>query len=336
MRTLNTMLTHWMVVTIGFAFPATDTASAGTPVAAAIETVSATLQAGRGESVQRKIPVRAGSAFTVVVEGSSRCLSFDLRGPGGQSLLPRRRAPHWISEKTWRESIWVSRWAGGEMVAEVQAGHFASAKLTVTVYYDDGLRLVPQVAPEVWTVGKAFNLNACLMKLGVVVVGESMELAATITTPDGKEAKAHLFDDGEHGDGRPNDGVFGRSVRTIDVGRHRIRFQAKYEIDGKHVERQAEAIYYAIPKEKRAYFVGPPTFRTLDYDGDGLFNSLSIEFPVHYPRGWRIAIHARLEDATGKVIKPDVTVMAMNMVAKQDHVITIGVESERIVGRAAD
>ena len=102
------------------------------------------------------------------------------------------------------------------------------------------------------------------------------------------------------------------------------------------MERQAEAFYNAIPKQKSAYFTGPATFRTLDYDGDGLFNSLSIEFPVHYPRGWRIAIHARLEDATGKVIHPDVTVMAMNMVAKQDHVITIGVDSERIVGRAAD
>ena len=102
------------------------------------------------------------------------------------------------------------------------------------------------------------------------------------------------------------------------------------------MERQAEAVYYAIRKEKRAYFAGPPTFRTLDYDNDGLFNSLSIEFPVHYPKGWRIAIHARLEDVTGKVIQPDVTVMAMNMVAKVDHMITIGVESERIVSQAAD
>ena len=97
------------------------------------------------------------------------------------------------------------------------------------------------------------------------------------------------------------------------------------------MERQAEAFYNAIPKQKSAYFTGPPTFRTLDYDNDGLFNSLSIEFPVHYPKGWRIAIHARLEDVTGKVIQPDVTVMAMNMVAKVDHIITIGVDGERIV-----
>ncbi len=306
------------------------------PASEAIGSVSRTLEAGRGKNSQERIPVKASHAVTVVLQGSSRCVSFDLREPGGQSLLPPRRDPHWIGESTWTETFWVNNWAGGDMVAELQAGHFASARLTVTLYYDDGFRVIPLVAPEVWKVGERFNLNACLARMGAVVIAESTEVTATITTPGGERIETRLYDDGQHGEGAAADGVFGRFVRTIETGRHAVSFQATARFGSDAVEREVEAVYYAIAKKERARFGGKPTFHPLDYDDDKLFNALSIDFPLHYPKGLRVAIHARLEDATGNVIHPGVTVMAQNMVARENHIIAIVVESERIVDHAVD
>ncbi|MFQ5413503.1 MAG: choice-of-anchor X domain-containing protein, partial [Phycisphaerae bacterium] len=265
-----------------------------------------------------------------------KCLSYDVTDPDGKSLVPLNRYRNRAGETRWVERFSLSDWKGGDMLAELKADWFGSAELSVTVDYDDGLWLKPLVAPEVWTVGEPFKLNACLRRPGGVIVGESMELTATIITPDGNRAEAKLFDDGRHDDGGAGDGIFGRSVRTIDIGKHTIEFRAECRVDNAMVEREVDAVYYAINPNTGARFAGKPTFQTQDYDKDGLYDALSIGFPVNYPKGLKIAIHARLEDARGRVIHPNVTVMAINMVQQRDHVIAIGVESGRIVEYATD
>jgi hypothetical protein len=307
-----------------------------TPVARPVETVSVALKAGSREHAREKLAVRAAQALTISLEGTGRALSYDVKGPDGKSLLPAQRPREWLGESTWIERFWMRGWAGGDLSVELEAEVFSSAGLTVTVHYDEGFQIHPMVVPTVWTVGEPFNLSACLTRTGEVVVAESAELAATVVTPDGERREVQLVDDGEHGEGQAGDGIFGRVARTMDAGRHEVSFRARYRVDGNVVERERRAVYYAIGKDKAARFSGEPIFRGLDGDDDGLFNSLSIRFPVHYPKGAKIAIHAILEDAKGNVVHPDVTVMAKNMVAKEDHVIAIGVESERIVRRATD
>jgi uncharacterized protein (TIGR03437 family) len=107
-----------------------------------------------------------------------------------------------------------------------------------------------------------------------------------------------LLDDGQHQDGRPNDGLFGATTQPLrSSGRHFAIFTAQSVFNGQACTRQTEAFVDVLPPTR--LLTGPFSNRAVDADGDNRIESLRVTAQFTAPAGGSYQLAADLLDAQG-------------------------------------
>lgn len=305
------------------------------PISAESGPTSTELNCPPGEKIERVLRSVQGQPVFVRALLSGRMAGYDILDSSGGSLLPPKRNRIFVGEYVYLERFIIAAFAGGQARLELSADATSAAELSLTLVSSDHLRLETRTDPQPMVVGERADLSAALRVGDGPVVGGDPEFSVTITLPKGAKHTARLLDDGKHGDGAAQDGVFGCTVRPMHRGVHRLQFRAKSRVNGKLVERETEAFSFAV-SEKGPRFVGSPKFSTPDHDQDGLYEGVVIGFELWLPKGARVEIHTRIVDSGGRTVHSDLHITVMNLSVPGPQSVELMLRGEQIVRMGHD
>lgn len=145
-------------------------------------------------------------------------------------------------------------------------------------------------APQWMSAGEPLLLSASLSHNGTRLA--SGTVIARIERPDTSSAMLDLFDDGAHGDGMADDGVYANTyANTNQGGYYGILITASGEIDTTAYERTTSALVAVAPSTK---LTGNYRDEGVDVEGDGYFESLAFEAEVDVAQAGDYLIKAEL------------------------------------------
>lgn len=282
-----------------------------------------------GPLVVRNYPFSVGATdlLTVEVEISSGDAGVVLSGPDGSpvdfTVFPPT-AGYETSSSGARSfvlfsptsGVWSVRVSGGPDGAVVKVG--ASERSPAGLDASSGTPTIP--------VGSTMRLTARWTTDGPPV--GSPQIQAAVTNEGGSPvATVDLYDDGLHGDGEANDGLFAAATPALaDPGRYTIRFLGTGTFLGYPLARVVLAQTDVIPVASS--FTGEFEFGDYDSDVDGLFDTLSMTSEVSVIAG-RYLVRADLQDAAGYPVASGSTVLDASLAGAYPVTILFDMSSSR-------
>lgn len=225
----------------------------------------------------------------------------------------------------------------GELIITLFAGPDEPASLSGSIKFSNGLKLSVEVQPD--TISKPRSCAVIKAHLenskGVIVKGGGKEWTCTIIDADQKTAIIALHDDGLHADGDRNDGVFGALAcgdHTGVAGDYDIHVRGLSEIDGSRVRRDVLTVFSVM--SDGAGFVGPPSIRPNDRDGDSLVDAIEATYGLEIRDAGEYRIYGQFKDKNGKTIA-DLTARTGPVQPAQVQ-LTLSVPGDRIVRNAVE
>lgn len=177
----------------------------------------------RGLSLQTQAPVEDGlfvddtiSALTVRLDSRDGDIAFTLRDSRARLLtpdLPKADQTVAYGRKAGYQHYDLWGPAPGRCVARLESPRPAQVNLAATAVTPLLLRAFP--LQPAYRRGEPIEVAASLANADTVLADARVE--ARITTPDGATIAQPLFDDGQHGDTDPSDGVFAATIPGFDV-----------------------------------------------------------------------------------------------------------------------
>lgn len=188
-----------------------------------------------GQTKELPVFVEAGvdaATFALTFGTATDALELTLRSPSGRVITPATPAADPAVTYTAGANSRVYRIAAPEAGAWsfVVAGgaSVTSGKFEVLGFAEHtGLSLDTSLQKEALVFPEAALISASLKYQGERVVGAAV--VGTVTRPDGSTVPVELFDDGQHGDGMPNDGIYAvRFTRYKGDGTYTIELNASH------------------------------------------------------------------------------------------------------------
>ena len=215
---------------------------------------------------------------------------FRVEGQTYAELLPGKYAVFTIVEPPYGD--WQAKiTAAGQLPND-------RADWVITVIQDSAitLSLTPDAA---WKpLNGTVQLKAIVMDEETPAVGAMMK--CTIVRPDETTQTVALLDDGAHGDGAADDGVYANSFVGSQYGVHRLIVEANgASHDIPFVRTAFGQVQFG---SGTASISGTFGDRGVDSDGDGLYDTLAVDVPVNVTVAGEYAAYAELRSATGGVL----------------------------------
>lgn len=238
-------------------------------------------------------------------------LSINLTDPAGETVVAAskpigRDMAHLILRD--REFTNVA----GYLVREASPGPWqvrlneATEETRYTLYaaLDSELVLTVPYRERWYRPGQTAILTTTLSVADSPVPGAQVE--GELVDPKGPTQKLIFLDDGEHGDGRVGDGIYGTAFSAPGEGGYYPLFlKASGQWAGHEFGRGQELLIAVSPET--ATLTGQYDDQALDDDGDGQYDLLLIEVGVEVKQERSLAVAVSLADANGVGIGRTVT-----------------------------
>ncbi|HKR55397.1 MAG TPA: IPT/TIG domain-containing protein, partial [Gemmatimonadales bacterium] len=213
------------------------------------------------------------------------------------------------------------------MVIELVASR-AAARLTYTLYFDNGARLVCSTQPNPARPGAKVDCRARIVgKSGILMMGSMGTASGTVIGEGRPPVVIDLVDDGAHGDGAPKDGVFGGSFHCDTEGLYTLHLEVRQEHEG-HTTVRSLRESFAVLTPGSASFLGNMTEQLSDTDESGHSQALKFLQSVTFGAEGRYEVVGQLFDDERKPIE----FLAWSIV---DPALDVPIMSELIVPGAS-
>lgn len=298
-------------------------------------------KAGR-RSWQGRVPVQNGRARVLVFSGSHDAWQVELAAPGQQKLQPaaklarRSAAAEFGLEQDLHAADYyaLDGVASGEWQIKLQAEGAASNRGFLLIEGDERTELASHQTHKRQLLGERIGFLAQLTAVGAdetVTVGKQAgritSATLRVTGPDGRIETSLMYDDGRHGDGRADDGLYGGDFLAKASGQHLAQVMvAGTDRSGQALLRSAE---HVVPVVDASVELLAPRASAAKRGG----NQLAIELPVASDKpGQHYRAYAEVwgRDAAGA---PLPVAWIGGMVTPQDGKLALGFD-QRWVQRA--
>lgn len=214
-------------------------------------TLAKQVKLGANESAEIEIPMADSTRASIVFLAAPQ-VSATLLDPAG-NVVGRNAAGSAESKQMFRTIAVEKAVARGAWRLKLDSREAAATDVLVAAFADPN-RLALSVAAGRPTATKQISLEARLTDGGSPAAGASVR--AKIHSADGKTLEVNLLDDGGHGDGAANDGVYGGGLEMPAEGDYLI--EATAETGGQTLRAAASL---TVGGEKKA--VAPAKGRTV-------------------------------------------------------------------------
>lgn len=188
----------------------------------------------------------------------------------------------------------------GRAFVRLKAGPKSDADVVATLSFDNGRALIASVTPprEI-APSDTIVISAAIRDAdGSTLGGSSRSCEGTLSRSTSETKKIRFFDDGQHDDGRADDGVFGARIEASalqpDVP-YDLLLRAECVHDHEGVQRSTDW-QFEVHTPDRATIVDP-SLTTPDANGDGLIDALAFEFEVRLHARAAYRLSAELYDS---------------------------------------
>jgi hypothetical protein len=263
------------------------------------------LTAPAGSSAVHQVQIDSNSTIYGRVLRSGSSAQYSLTDSLGAPLSIANLVSEPIESTVWFDSFELDAVPVGSLDLTLIPGA-SDGQIDVGFFFDNGTRLVVTAEPSAVAGGGTTQLLAGLQDAGgVMLVGMGGVVTAEVILPDGSGTGVPLFDDGVHGDGAANDGLFGApfgSPWTTLEGRYEVQVHALTPFGSHSVERSASVPFAVLPTG--AAFAGPVAESVTDESGNGYYDVLNFDLPIAFTSNGSYRVTADLLDALGAVITP--------------------------------
>ena len=262
-----------------------------------------------GTSVVARIVSDASSTLKFQVFGNDTNIVFHLTDPSGTTIDTNSPlsnpnvqystsvstgnllvASYQISEAT--NGVWYTI-LDGSSVTSTQAAY------SLMVFGDSSVGLLPQTG-TFFNQGQDAVVSCLLADLSTnpFVSVQNASVTAGVYLPDGSTNNLTLFDDGWHNDGAPNDAVYATVLANVrQAGDYSVFYRASgTNNQGQALQRVASSTFSVSSGD--ANILGDPIYETIDTNGDGAADFLTIKCWVNPKVAGTYIISGDLVDST--------------------------------------
>ena len=199
------------------------------------------------------------------------------------------------------ESYVISNTVTGDWVLTVEAIDTYSDEIPFAAFAipDSELSLSVSTDQNWYPKNQEAIITAPLTLSVTAVTGASTE--ATIYRPDTISDTVTLYDDGAHNDASADDGIYGNSYASTDVGGYyAVLATASGNLEGSDYERGAETGFSVSPET--ASLTGSYSDYPEDLDGNGKYEHLVVDVGIDVGQSGPFELSAKLRDGNGDLV----------------------------------
>jgi pimeloyl-ACP methyl ester carboxylesterase len=178
---------------------------------------------------------------------------------------------------------------------------------TVKVTERSLLALKVSLGTDKYLTGETVGVQAALDIRGTAV-NDAVVTADVIPQSGSPVAALTLLDDGQHGDGAPDDGIYGGSFTAGDPGIYTVSVTAAGSSPLGAFNRQTAATFSVGTAGSTA--IGPFIESSPDLDGDGKYDSLNWSFTLQVPAAGNYTCFGDLLAADGSLVMQGVATIS--------------------------
>lgn len=259
-----------------------------------------------GQSVSCTVPIDAASAAQFYLRGYSGEWSLSLIDPNGRAIDAQ-----WAQETDAVQFLsyspasfvacLIKQPEPGKWTVNISRKDTGSTPVGFAFYValDSPLTLDVAIAPQWCRKSTPVLISATLCDRGVSVSGA--QVWAEIGRPNRERIRLQLFDDGAHGDGEANDGLYANTFDETTLGGYYLVFvTAEGTRSGLGYARGQEITFTVSPET--ATMTGVFEVRVEDEDGDGLWNALIVNVGLDVTKAGKFLLWGLLTDPEGNEV----------------------------------
>jgi hypothetical protein len=297
----------------------------------------------QGETKQYQFIVDACEWTTLTVDWVFGELNLTLRDPNGSIIDSSTAAgdtniqylPYDPTDPLLEKGYIIKNPLAGIWTLEVSvidAPSDSAIPFFVMATLENDLSLSITTDKEYYPQGGTVLITASLSENGAPKTGAN--IYARIIKPNYSSDSLSLFDDGAHGDGSSDDGVYGNSyTNTSTGGRYFLSVTASGLTTGGHEFQRQEILEFDV-NPNTAHFTGSYSDQGIDVNGDGYFDSLRIEVGLQINNIGDYEIVASLEDRNSTQI--DVAHCSEKDVSAGAHTFILDFSGQKIKENGVD
>ena len=237
-----------------------------------------------GATVTARVASDASTSVTFQLIASDTNIVFRLNNPSGGSIDTNSPQVQY-SVTTAASNLVLATYTianptGGMWTAVIDASSMTAtqAAYSLMVYGDSYVGLIPQTGTFFGQGQDAVvsSLFADLTTNPVVAVSNA-SITANLRLPDGSTNNLTLYDGGWNNDGAPNDGVYAAVLTNVQqAGTYAVTYRATgTNAHGQAIQRVATSSFSV--SSGNGSVLGDPSYETVDTDGDGYAEFLSVK-----------------------------------------------------------
>ena len=284
--------------------PATATPPDWAPLPAEVHSPLFSGELAAGETATHTLPLEGGGTTRFYARWQRGSLDFALRDPLGELHEPGAEG----EDVSYFElgfanfaSYVITDTLAGAWTCRISAPEGLREPVGYAIYavLDSPLRLEFAPSQPWYRAGEPVALRATLSDGGRGVAGASV--SAAIYTPAHERLDVALLDDGQHGDGAANDGIYGNHWQPAGAGGYYPVFVTATGAGASGpYARGAEGVLLVSPGA--AELLGTSRLRLPDDNGDGAIDKLELQLAIGVQQAGEFLLAAQLLDAAGALI----------------------------------